>query len=150
MTVAESNRIAELAKDASPEAVALATAVLEGDLASRAWQHQVGPSLTQRDTARLLGRTEQAISKDRRLLRIHRRDGRPVYPIAQFDGRGQKPGVADVVAALDGAVNEFTAAAWLTAANDALGGRRPIDALGAGDTTAVLMVARRFAARMRQ
>jgi hypothetical protein len=150
MTVTESSRIAELAKDASPEAVALATAVLEGDLANRAWQHQVGPSLTQADTARLLGRTEQAISKDRRLVRVHRSDGRPAYPIAQFDGRRQKPGVADVVAALDGAVNELTPTAWLTGANDALGGRTPIDALGAGETTAVLKVAMRFAARMRQ
>ena len=39
----ESGRLAELAKEASPEAVALATAVLEGDLANRAWQDQVGP-----------------------------------------------------------------------------------------------------------
>jgi hypothetical protein len=146
----ESGRIAELAKEASPEAVALATAVLEGDLANRAWQTQVGPSLTQRDAARLLGRTEQAVSKDRRLVRIHRPDGRPVYPLVQFDGRRQKPRVADVVAVLDGAVNELTAAAWLTAANDALGGCRPIDELAGGQAKTVLTVATRFAARMRR
>lgn len=145
----ESGRLAELAKDASPEAVALATAVLEGDLANRAWHDQVGPSLTQRDAARLLGRSEQAVSKDRRLVRVHRPDGRPVYPVVQFAGRRQKPGVAEVVAALAGAVNELTAAAWLTAANDALGGRRPIDELAAGEANAVLAVAARFAARMR-
>ena len=106
--------------------------------------------MTQRDTARLLGRTEQAVSKDRRLVRVHRRDGRPVYPVVQFDGRRQKSGVADVVAALDGAVNELTAAAWLTAANDALGGRRPIDLLAAGEAKTVLTLAARFAARMRR
>ena len=146
----ESSRLAELAKEASAEAVALATAVLEGDLANRAWQDQVGSSLTQRDAARLLGRTEQAVSKDRRLVRVHRPDGRPVYPVVQFDGRRQKPGVADVVAALDGAVNELTVAAWLTAANDALGGHRPIDVLAAGEPEAVAAVASRFAARMRR
>jgi hypothetical protein len=148
--VTESGRLVELANEASPEAVALATAVLEADLANRAWHDQVGPSLTQRDAARLLCRTEQAVSKDRRLVRVHRSDGRPVYPVVQFDGRRQKPGVADVVAALDGAVNELTAAAWLTAANDALGGGRPIDALSAGDEATVLTVATRFAARMRR
>jgi hypothetical protein len=143
------NRLAELAKDASPEAVALATMVLEGDLANQAWVDQVGPSLTQRDTARLLDRTEQAVSKDARLLRVHRRDGRPVYPVIQFDGRSQKPGVSEVVAALDGAVGELAVAAWLTAANGAMGGRRPIEALADGDVEAVLTVARRMANRMR-
>lgn len=149
MTMAESSRLGELAKEASPEAVSLALAVIEGDIANRAWADQVGPSLTQRDVARLLGRTEQAVSKDRRLLRVHRADGRPVYPVVQFDGRRQRAGVAAVVAALDGAVNELTVAAWLTAANDALGGRRPLDALATGEAQAVLRVATRFAARMR-
>lgn len=143
------NRLAELAKDASPEAVALATMVLEGDLANQAWVDQVGPSLTQRDTARLLDRSEQAVSKDPRLLRVHRRDGRPVYPVIQFDGRNLKPGVSDVIAALDGAVGELATAAWLTAANDGVGGRRPIEALADGDVDAVLTVARRVANRMR-
>lgn len=33
----------ELAKEASAEAIALATAVLAGDVANRAWRNQVGP-----------------------------------------------------------------------------------------------------------
>jgi hypothetical protein len=147
--VTDRSRLVELAKDASADAVALATMVLEGDHANRAWKDQVGPSLTQRDTARLLGRTEQAVSKDSHLVRVRRRDGRPVYPVFQFDGRRQKPGVADVVAALGGAVGELTAASWLTAANDALGGRRPVDVLADGDRAVVLALAHRFAARMR-
>jgi hypothetical protein len=142
------NRLAELAKDASPEAIALATMVLEGDLANQAWVDQVGPSLTQRDTARLMDRTEQAISKDARLLRVHRRDGRPVYPVVQFDGRHQKQGVAEVIAALDGAMGELAVASWLTAANDGLAARRPIDVLADGDINAVLAIARRLARRM--
>ncbi|MGH9185769.1 MAG: hypothetical protein ACRD0U_08165 [Acidimicrobiales bacterium] len=150
LVVSDPNRLAELAKDASPEAVALAMMVLEGDLANRAWTDQVGASLTQRDTARLLGRTEQAVSKDNRLLRVHRRDGRPVYPVVQFDGRDQRTGVADVIAAMDGAVGELALASWLTATNAALGGRRPIDALADGEVAAVLAVADRFASRMRR
>jgi hypothetical protein len=147
--VTEVHRLAELAKDASPEAVALATMVLEGDLANQSWVEQVGPSLTQRDTARLLDRSEQAVSKDNRLLRLYRRDGRPVYPVVQFDGRRQKPGVAEVVAALDGAVGNLAVASWLTAATEALGGRRPVDVLASGDVEAVLAVAHRLATRMR-
>lgn len=75
--------LAELECRASPEAVRL----LEGDIAEKAW---VGYCLTQVDTAELLGRSEQAVSKDRRLLRLERSDGRPVYPAFQFDGR--RPG----------------------------------------------------------
>ncbi len=138
----------ELAKEASAEAVALAAAVLERDGADRAWQDQVGMSLSQRDTARLLGRSEQAVSKDRRLLRVHRRDGRPVYPVAQFDGRHQRPGVAAVVEALGGAVGALTVASWLTAPNDAFDGARPVDVLDRGDTASVVAVARRLADRM--
>lgn len=144
----EPARLAQLARDASEEAVALAVMVLEGDLANRAWADQVGPSLSQRDTARLLGRTEQSVSKDKRLLRVHRHDGRPVYPIVQFDGRHQVAGIADVVATLDGAVGELTVASWLTASNDALAGRRPIDVLAEGDIAAVMAAAVRFASRM--
>jgi hypothetical protein len=145
----DSHRLSKLAKGASPEAIALARMVLEGDLANQAWLEQVGPSLTQRDTARLLQRTEQAVSKDTRLLRVHRSDKRPVYPVVQFDGRRQKPGVADVIALFDGAIGDLAVASWLTASNPALDGRRPIDLLASGDTGPVLAVAHRFAARMR-
>lgn len=143
------SRLAVLAGEASGEAVALATAILEADLANRAWADQVGPSLSQRDTARLLGRTEQAVSKDPRLLRARRRDGRPVYPVVQFDGRRQSPGVSQVVGAMNGAVSDLTIASWLTAPNDGLQGRRPIDALAAGHLAPVLAVANRFANHMR-
>ncbi len=138
----------DLAKEALPEAIALATAVLEGDLGDRAWRHQVGSSLSQRDAARLLGRSEQAISKDQRLLRLSRRDGRPVYPVVQFDGRRQRHGVAAVVEALSGAVGALTIASWLTSPNDALDGARPVDALDRGRNDIVVGVARRFANRM--
>ena len=138
-----------LAREASPDAVALAVAVLEGDFADRVWREQVGASLSQRDTARLLGRSEQAVSKDRRLLRVSRRDGRPVYPVFQFEGRRQRPGVADVVSVLEDSVNALTTASWLTAPNDTLGGSRPIDALTEGRLEEVLSLAARMAERMK-
>lgn len=137
--------LAALARTARPEAVALARAVLEHDAADQAWAAQVGPALTQRDTARLLGKTEQAVAKDARLLRVRGRDGRPVYPVVQFDGRAQVPGVGEVVAALRDALEPLTVASFLTAPHRALDGRRPVDALRTGHADAVLTVARRLA-----
>jgi hypothetical protein len=136
----------ELAGQASPEAVDLARAVLEQDIADRDWGAQLGPVLSQRDVARLLGRTEQAVSKDRRLLRLVNRDGRPVYPVVQFDGRRQLPGIADVVSVLVPVVSPLTVAAWLTAQHGGVR-RRPIDALRDGETAGVVELARRFADR---
>lgn len=139
--------LAELERQASPEAVRLAVRLLESDIAAQAWVSQVGYCLTQADAAQLLGRSEQAVSKDARLLRLERSDGRPAYPAFQFDGRRQVPGVADVVRALDSAVLPATIAAWLTGGQPALGGGRPIDSLLAGDIDPVLAIARRLAER---
>ncbi|MGH9101754.1 MAG: hypothetical protein ACRDYD_02040 [Acidimicrobiales bacterium] len=139
--------LAELEQQASPEAVRLAVRLLESDIAARAWVDQVGYCITQSDAAQLLGRSEQAVSKDPRLLRLARSDGRPAYPAFQFDGRRQVPGLAEVVRALDGSLLPATVAAWLTGTQPALGGRRPLDALVEGDGEAVLAVARRLARR---
>lgn len=96
-----------LARAASPDALALARQVLEQDAADQAWAAQVGPALSQRDTARLLGKSEQAVGKDARLLRVRTRDGRPVSPVLQFHGRTQVAGVAAVVEALGGALEHI-------------------------------------------
>lgn len=139
--------LASLVRQASPEAVRLAVRLLEGDVATQAWVEQVGFCLTQAEVAALLGRSEQAVSKDSRLLRLPRRDGRPAYPAFQFDGRHQVPGLADVVGVLVGPLQPATVAAWLTGAQPTLGGRRPVDALRDGDAEAVVTVARRLAER---
>jgi hypothetical protein len=137
----------QLAAQASPEAVALARLILEHDLSDRAWAAQIGPAATQRDTARLLGKSEQAVSKDARLVRVHTRDGRPVYPLVQFNGRSLLPGVGDVVAVLAPVVaTPLSIAAWLTGIHPELAGRRPVDVLRSGSLEAVLDAARRFAA----
>lgn len=138
--------IAELAAHASPEAVGLARAILEQDLADEAWATQIGPALAQRDVARLLGKSEQAVAQDRKLVRLRNRDGRPVYPVMQFEGRGQIAGIDDVVLAMVDVLRPLTVAAWLTGENPALDGGRPVDALRAGDGDRVLTVARQLAA----
>lgn len=137
--------LAALARSARPEALALARTVLEQDAADQAWAEQVGPALSQRDTARLLGKTEQAVAKDGRLLRLRTRDGRPVYPVLQFAGRAQLAGVAEVVAVLRDALEPLSTASWLTAPHRDLDGRRPVDLLRAGEADRVLLVARRLA-----
>lgn len=137
----------DLARDASAEAVELARTVLEQDASDHAWTRQLGPAMSQRDVARLLGRSEQAVSKDPRLLRLRNRDGRPVYPFLQFRGRALLPGIAEVVGVLTGVVEPLTVASWLTAPNRALGRARPVDALRDERIDEVLAVAGRFAAR---
>lgn len=141
--------LAELEALASPEAVRLAARLLQSDIDTRAWVDQVGFCLTGAQVAELLGRSEQAVSKDGRLLRLPRSDNRPAYPAFQFDGRRQQPGVAEVVKVFADALTPAGVAAWLTGRNAALGGRRPLGALRDGDTNAAaaLAVARRMAAR---
>lgn len=137
-----------LAERASPEAAELAQHILEQDVANRAWAEQVGPALSQRDTARLLGKSEQAVAKDPRLLRVRSGVGRPVYPVVQFSGRHQVPGVGQVVLALAGALEPLSIASWLTAPNPDLGRRRPVDVLRDGAEPAgepVVLAARRLA-----
>jgi len=136
--------LAALARSARPEALLLARQVLEQDAADQAWAAQVGAALTQRDTARLLAKTEQAVAKDARLLRVRSRDGRAVYPVLQFSGRAQLPGVAAVVAALADALEPLSIASWLTAPHPDLGGT-PIAALRAGTVDDVVRIARRLA-----
>ncbi|MGH9129188.1 MAG: hypothetical protein ACRDY2_09530 [Acidimicrobiales bacterium] len=139
--------LGELELRASPEAVRLAVRLLESDIAAQAWVDQVGYCLTQAETAELLRRSEQAVSKDTRLLRLARSDGRPAYPAFQFDGRRQVPGLGEVVRVLNVALLPATIAAWLTGTQPGLEGRRPLDALADGDYEAVLAVARRLAER---
>jgi hypothetical protein len=142
--------MSQLEEQASPEARKLARAVLEQDVADRHWSEQVGPALAQRDVARLLGKSEQAVAKDGRLVRVRNRDGRPVYPVFQFAGRSVVPGVAEITPVLVRAVvDPFTVAAWWTGEHPALGGRRPLDALADGDVADVAAAAERFAARAR-
>lgn len=138
--------LGRLAAQASPAAVALARSVLEQDVSDAAWSRQIGPSLTQSDVGRLLGKSEQAVSKDHRLLRIRNRDGRPVYPVVQFHGRGLLPGLGEVLAVLLSSLQPLTVASWLTSEHVGLARRRPVDALRDGEVEQVAALARQLAA----
>jgi hypothetical protein len=137
--------VAAMYKGASAETRQLVDALLEQDATDRAWAEQVGPSLSQADAARLLGKSEQATAKDPRLLRVKTRSGRIAYPVVQFDGRRPLDGIAEVIELLDPVADALTVLAWLTGSHRGLGGRRPVDALRDGDVGAVLTVAGRFA-----
>jgi hypothetical protein len=133
---------------ASVPARALAKSVLEQDAADSAWAKQVGAALRESDVAKLLDSSVGTVSADPRLLRLPRRDGRSVYPIFQFDGRRQVPGVADVVEVLTPIVaTPFTIAAFLTGSHVALDGRTAIDLLRVGEIEPVILLARGFAER---
>jgi hypothetical protein len=136
----------ELAKDASPEAVALAEEILRGDIENRAWAAQVGPCLTRSTVARLLGKSEQAVAQDGRLLSYRNGDGRIAYPVVQFDGPRPVAGLDTVMAVLTaGGDDDLTVLAWLTAPKPALDGRSPIDALRSGEVDLVMRLARAWA-----
>ena len=147
MTISlDTTHLARLLTAASPAAQDHVVRVLEQDHADQVWSAQIGPGLTQADVARLLDVTVQAVSKNKGLLRLDNRDGRPVYPIVQFDGRRALAGISEVVAVLHGPLLPLTIASWLTSTKTALAGRTPIEALRAGDLAQVQALARQTAA----
>jgi hypothetical protein len=132
--------------DASPEARRLIDRILDQDSDDAAWTRQLGPVHRQGDVARLLGKSKQAVSSDRGLLKLRMRSGVVGYPLFQFDGRRPLPGVRAVVMWLDGVVaTSWTTASWLTSPSVELGGVTPVAALRDGQVDRVNAAARRFA-----
>ena len=120
--------------------------LLEQDADDRAWTAQVGPVYRQADVAALLGKSKQAVSADPRLLKLVLRSGEVGYPVFQFDGRRQLPGVRDVIGALAPVVaTPWTIASWLTSPSADLDGQTPVAALRAGRVDDVTVAADRFA-----
>jgi hypothetical protein len=112
----------------------------------QAWTDQLGPVYTQGQVAELLGKTKQAVSTDKGLLRLDMRDGRIGYPIFQFEGDRILPGIQDVVRALAPvAATSWTVASWLTSPSSDLGGETPLERLRRGDVPEVTVVADRLA-----
>jgi hypothetical protein len=136
----------ERIEHASPVTRTQIERLLEQDADDRAWAEQIGPVYRQSDVARLLCKSKQAVSADARLLKLELRSGEVGYPVVQFDGRRQLPGVREVVEVLAGVVTTpWTIASWLTSPADVLGGVTPVAALRKGRTDEVLAAARRFA-----
>jgi hypothetical protein len=112
----------------------------------QAWTDQLGSVYTQGQVAELLGKSKQAVSTDKGLLRLEMRDGRIGYPILQFEGDRILPGIQDVVRALAPvAATSWTVASWLTSPSSDLGGETPLERLRRGDVPEVTVVADRLA-----
>lgn len=137
-------------REASPETRHQIETLLRQEADDRAWAGQLGPAYRQADVARLLGKSKQAVSADRGLLRLEMRSGEIGYPVFQFDGRRQLGGVRNVVRTLSPAVTDaWTTASWLTSPQPELDDRTPLDALRAGERDPVLALAGGFAAALR-
>ncbi len=145
MTVIET--VIERYERASDETRRLVDRLLELDEADARWAAQLGPAYRQGDVAALLGKTKQAVSRDRRLLALRTRGGAVVYPVFQFDGRRLLAGLGEIVPGLLAvAASPWTVASWLTSGSSSLHGRRPLDALRGGEVEAVRRAAASFAA----
>ncbi len=113
----------------------------------RVWAQQLGPAYTQGQVAELLGKSKQAVSSDKGLLRLEMRDGSVGYPVFQFDGDRILPGISNVVRALSPvAATTWTVASWLTSPSSDLDGRTPLERLRRGEVSDVAVVADRLAA----
>ena len=89
-----------LVRDASVETRYQIECLLRQDADDHAWAEQLGPAYRQGDVARLLGKSRQAVSADRGLLRLEMRDGELGYPVFQFEGKRQLPGIREIVRTL--------------------------------------------------
>jgi len=141
----------QMMREASPETRYQVERLLHQDADDRAWTAQLGPAYRPGDVARLLGKSRQAVSADRGLLRLEMRDGGIGYPVFQFDGRRRLPGIREVVRMLAPVVaSAWTTASWLTSPAPELDDRAPLAALRDGDKEQVLALARATAAALRR
>lgn len=140
------SEVAERYANASEDTRHLVDRLLAVDADDRAWTEQIGPAYRQADVARLLGKSKQAVSADRHLLRLEMRSGHIGYPAFQFDGPRQLAGVGEVVDVLGPVVaSQWTIASWLTSPQPDLDGRRPLGLLREHRVDDVVSAARRAA-----
>jgi hypothetical protein len=142
--------VAQRYAEAAPETREQIDRLLAQDADDAAWTEQLGHVYRQSDVAMLLGKSKQAVSADRGLLKLAMRSGDVGYPVFQFDGRRVLPGVREVVMALAPAVaTPWTIASWLTSPHEDLhGGWTPLEGLRKECVDEVLALARRTARSM--
>jgi hypothetical protein len=122
--------------------------------AGQAWENELGPLLSSAQVRELLGDVSRQrvdeLLRARRLIGLRDSAGRRQFPSFQFhEGRPLEPLVAAYWTVADGAVNDWTAASWCVAPDEALEGRSPAQwALEGRDPAPLARIARQDAARL--
>ncbi len=122
--------------------------------AGQAWENELGPLLTSAQVRELLGDVSRQrvdeLLRARRLIGLRDNAGRRRFPAFQFcDGRPLEPLIAAYWTVADDAVDEWTAASWCVAPDEALDGRSPAQwALDRRDADRLARVAQQDAARL--
>lgn len=118
------------------------------------WESHVGQLLTHSQALELTDWSKQALSqavRDHRVLRLDS-DGSHAYLLAGFDDQSPArplPGIKQALKALATAdPRGWTTASWLMSPQAELGGRTPRDALLAGMSEQVALLAQQMAARL--
>lgn len=122
--------------------------------ASSSWTDLLGPCLTGRVAAELLGITQAELSRRRRrgrVLGVPTQSRRWVYPAGQFETHGRRaaatvPKLESVLAWLLGAGNGVGAARWMATPNTFLSGHTPWEALRAHPVRVVAAAERQASA----
>jgi hypothetical protein len=124
--------------------------------AGQAWEHELGPLLSSAQVRELLGDVSRQrvdeLLRAHRLIGLRESSGRRRFPSFQFrDGRPLEPLIAAYWTVADGAVDEWTAASWCVAPDEALDGRSPARwALEGGDAARLARIASQDSARLAQ
>jgi hypothetical protein len=122
--------------------------------AGQAWENVLGPLLTSVQVRALLGDVSRQrvdeLLRGRRLIGLRDQAGRRRFPAFQFhDGRPWRPLVDAYWTIADSPVDDWTAASWCVAADEALDGYSPAQWAREGrDPDRLARVARQDAARL--
>lgn len=121
-------------------------------VAGVAWEAELGPLLSSGQVRELLGVSRQRVNellRQHRLIALTDSASRSRFPAFQFGERGPLAVLIGVFWAVAASVNEWTAAAWCVAPDEALDGLSPLEWVRQGrDPQRLDRVARQDAARM--
>ncbi len=122
--------------------------------AGAVWENELGPMLSSAQVRELLGDVSRQrvdeLLRSHRLIGLRDSSGRRRFPLFQFkDGRPIELLIAAYWTVGEGMVDEWSAASWCVAGDEALGGESPAQwARVGGDPERLLRVARQDSARL--
>ena len=123
-------------------------------VSAQVWEDELGPLLTSAQVRDMLGSVSRQrvdeLLRSQRLIGLRDGDGRRRFPAFQFaEGQRLDQLIEAFWVVAQGAISEWTAAAWCVAADEALGGRTPAAWARSGeDPERLAQVARQDAARL--